>query len=173
MTIVYWKDAQGRRAETEVKEEVAKALAESRRAEWRSEAKSRYYELSLENLKEAGFPFRGEPSPEEQLILRETQRNERAGLKASLSRLSEEQKRVVKLLYFEGLTLRETASRLGISYQAVQHRRDRILQKLRILYENRLYSSPNFSEMRRADTRTRRGRHKRTVSDFKKQGSSG
>lgn len=171
MKTVYWRDAEGRRVETEVREEVAKAMEESRREAWRVEAKRRYYGLSLENLRETGFPFRGEPGPEELLIERERRREERTSLRNSLSRLTAEQKTVIKLLYFEGLSLRETAARLGISYQAVQRRRDRILQKLKILYEKGLYFDSNFSVKCRAETRTRRGRHKRAVSNFKRQGS--
>ena len=48
-----------------------------------------------------------------------------------LSELNEEEKGLIQALFFEGVSAREYARRLGVYHRTVIYRRDKLLEKLR------------------------------------------
>lgn len=54
MQNIYYKDADGKEISVEVTDEVAAAYRESRREEWRGNAKERYHTVSLDAVTDAG-----------------------------------------------------------------------------------------------------------------------
>ena len=52
-------------------------------------------------------------------------------LREALQTLTEEERRLVEYVYYDGLTERETAAILGVSHQAVSKQKLRIIAKLR------------------------------------------
>ena len=60
MQHIYYKDADGKEISVEVTDEVAAAYRESRRKEWRGNAKERYHTVSLDAVTDAGHEFEDE-----------------------------------------------------------------------------------------------------------------
>lgn len=57
--------------------------------------------------------------------------DEKMDLEAALSKLSEEDAALLRMKYFEGLSAKEIAARLGLPYETVKKRQQRTLEKLR------------------------------------------
>ena len=77
--------------------------------------------------------FAGEvPSTEEQVL----RRMESEQLHKALSFLSDYERYLIRQIYFEERTERDLAEELGCSQNAVNKRKQRILEKLRGLIEN-------------------------------------
>ena len=52
-------------------------------------------------------------------------------LENALKKLSEQEKRLVRLLYFEDMTVKKTAEIFGCSRKTIQNRREKVLEKIR------------------------------------------
>lgn len=90
-------------------------------------------EDSYERLAEMAVQFTGEvPSTEEQVL----RRMESEQLHKALSFLSDYERYLIRQIYFEERTERDLAEELGCSQNAVNKRKQRILEKLRGLIEN-------------------------------------
>lgn len=90
-------------------------------------------EDSYERLAEIAVQFAGEaPSPEEQVL----RRMESEQLHKALSFLSDDERYLIRQLYFEERAERDLAEELGRSQNAVNKRKQRILEKLRVFLEN-------------------------------------
>ena len=90
-------------------------------------------EDSYERLGEMAVQFAGEvPSTEEQVL----RRMESEQLHKALSFLSDYERYLIRQIYFEERTERDLAEELGCSQNAVNKRKQRILEKLRGLIEN-------------------------------------
>ena len=90
-------------------------------------------EDSYERLAERAVQFAGEvPSTEEQVL----RRMESEQLHKALSFLSDYERYLIRQIYFEERTERDLAEELGCSQNAVNKRKQRILEKLRGLIEN-------------------------------------
>lgn len=61
---------------------------------------------------------------------------ERMKVKDAIRNLTEEQQELIQLIYYEGLTQKEAADKLGVSKQAVFSRLQRIYDKLRKYLKN-------------------------------------
>ncbi|WP_427366103.1 RNA polymerase sigma factor [Candidatus Caldatribacterium saccharofermentans] len=88
-------------------------------------------------LKEEGLgvgrPWREVPLPPEKMerLLRLPRPSQKRRIALPLEVLSPKQRRVVELLFFEGLSEKEAAERLGISRRSVRIHKRRALKKLR------------------------------------------
>lgn len=90
-------------------------------------------EDSYERLAEMAVQFAGEmPSTEEQVL----RRMESEQLYKALSFLSDDERYLIRQIYFEERAERDLAEELGCSQNAVNKRKQRILEKLRGLIEN-------------------------------------
>ena len=112
--------------------------------EWyRSERRERYQKerdrkhglCSIEKLHEKGY------FPEQSIFASDTTqetvlRNEyQSRLQNALSNLSEQDLRLLKLLYFEEITVKKAADIFNCSRKTIQNRRKRILEKIRKMME--------------------------------------
>ena len=94
---------------------------------------------SLDKLREDEVPLgelgvEQEPSAESVLLLwadNQEKAVQKARLTAMLSELNEEEKGLIQALFFEGVSAREYARRLGVYHRTVIYRRDKLLEKLR------------------------------------------
>lgn len=108
--------------------------------EWyRSERRERYQRerdrkhgvCSINKLHEKGY------YPEKSNYLKDTTletvlKDEcRDRLENALKKLSEQEKRLVRLLYFEDMTVKKTAEIFGCSRKTIQNRREKVLEKIR------------------------------------------
>lgn len=115
-----------------------------RRARYISEDVPSVAELSLECLIEDGIsPERlmqeNEPSAEDICVGREDEiwrADIIKQLSAALSELPDEEYQLVRALFFDGISVREYARRLGMTHRAIVKRRDRILDHLKKILEN-------------------------------------
>lgn len=55
MQEVFYRDTNGRKVSIFVTDEVATAMRDVRREEWRSDAKAHYHNVSLQSLEEVGY----------------------------------------------------------------------------------------------------------------------
>lgn len=126
--------------DVEVTREVFLAYSQSERRErYITEELERGKVLSLDKLLEDKVPLNGlgveqEPSAES-VLMRRTDDQEKAGQKARLSavlsELNENEKELIRALFFEGVSVREYARQLGVCHRTVIYRRDKLLEKLR------------------------------------------
>lgn len=118
----------------EVSEEIYRAYVQPERKQRMREyrAKEKISVTSIEALSEKGFePEDGTQDFESTLIENEEHAEELSNLYAAIERLSERDRQVIQLYYFEGKTQQEIADIFEISQQAVQKRLDRILGRLK------------------------------------------
>lgn len=92
--------------------------------------------LSLEKLLKSGVPLERlgmEKSPSaEDIVLQNEAWQQREQLLSQLSEaLSREEWQMIQALYWEGVSAREYARRLGVYHRTVLYWRDKILEKLR------------------------------------------
>lgn len=139
MTTIYIKDADGKKVAVQVTDEVAAADAETRRAEWRNEAKQRYYcGRTLDTLTDDAIEYRQEKpesrlmtaSPEDEHIAADERADLKAALTAALKSLTPEQIELVKMLK-SGISVNAIAAKLGVDKSAISHRRKRIQEKIK------------------------------------------
>lgn len=90
-------------------------------------------EDSYERLLDMDMQFRDESASAEDLAIRNFQAQQ---LHKALSVLSEDERYLIDQLYFQEKTERELAAQLGVSQNAINKRRQRILERLRGLLKN-------------------------------------
>lgn len=89
-------------------------------------------EDSYERLLEQAVQFEEEVESVEETVLRSLQYEQ---LHKALSLLPENERDLIEMLYFQGLTERETAERIGVCRNAIHKRKNRILEKLKRFLE--------------------------------------
>ena len=102
MKHIYYKDADGKEISVEVTDEVAAAYHESRREEWRGNAKERYYTISLDAATDAGHEFEDESTSIDVLSREEDDAARQAilrRLKEAVARLTPLQRATLHKLY--------------------------------------------------------------------------
>lgn len=106
MQEIFYRDANGRKVSVFVTDEVATAMCDVRREEWRTDAKAHYHNVSLQSLEEAGYQL-ADTSPDclESLILREEKADKHRRLKQALSTLTPSQRKIVYYLYVKNFSL--------------------------------------------------------------------
>lgn len=139
MTKVYIRDANRQKIEIEVSEEVACAMKECRRQEWRNDAKERYYRgRTLSTLPDNAIEFKQDKpernlivsSPEELTIAAEERTELQLGLSETLETLTARQKQVLSLLH-KGHSVTEIATLLGVTKQSINDIRKAIQNKFK------------------------------------------
>lgn len=118
----------------EVSEEIYRAYVQPERKQRMREyrAKDNVSVTSIEGLSEKGFEIEDETQDfVSALIESEEHLEELSRLHAAIEQLSERDRRIVRLYYFEGKTHQEIADILGISRQAVQKQSVKILARLK------------------------------------------
>ena len=133
MTTINYQFSDGHYEEIEVSEEFANEYAliekETQREEWRYQWRSRKKLVSLDVLAERGSQFEcGNESTEDIIISNEIKESLR---KAINNFLTPSQIKLLKLIYIENKSLKELAEEFGVSYQAIQNRHAKILNRLR------------------------------------------
>lgn len=133
MTTIYFQDKDGRRIAVEVTEAVAVADIETRRAEWRNEAKERYYRNpKLQDLNDKDEELACEiHNPEKILIAAEESTDLRTRMQTVLKTLTSRQIQVLTLLKSDKTCL-EISEILGISKQSVNDIRNAIKEKFKV-----------------------------------------
>lgn len=90
-------------------------------------------EDSYERLLDMDMQFQDESASAEDLAIRNFQAQQ---LHKALSVLSEDERYLIDQLYFQEKTERELAAQLGVSQNAINKRRQRILERIRGLLKN-------------------------------------
>lgn len=130
----YYLYVKGQRVE--VSEQIYRAYVQPERKQRMREyrAKEKISVTSIEALSEKGFePEDGTQDFESALIEVEEQAEELAKLNAAIEQLSERDRRVVQLYYFESKTQQEIANILGIAKSTMSELLPRILLRLKNL----------------------------------------
>lgn len=140
MATITYKFSDGQVESIEIPPELTDAISEiekdSAREQWRNEWRQRKRLSSLEGMQEFGCQFRAaSQTPEELLIEREEHINSRKALKRALSSLSPDQRLLIQKIYIENKPLKEIAESENVTYQAIQNRHTKILQKLRKFFD--------------------------------------
>ena len=121
----------------EVSEQIYRAYVQPERKQRMREyrAKEKISVTSIEALSEKGFePEDGTQDFESALIEVEEQAEELAKLNAAIEQLSERDRRVVQLYYFESKTQQEIANILGIAKSTMSELLPRILLRTKNFY---------------------------------------
>lgn len=128
-----------------VSEEIYKAYSQMHRREMYEEQKiAATSPVSLEKLAEHNVPIdlymtEHSPSAEDIVIEKENEaerKKEIALLPEAMAQLTDEERRLIQALFYEGISLRALARQNNVSLRAIQKHRDRILKKLKDYYEN-------------------------------------
>ena len=132
MKRVYIKD-NGKKIFAEVTDEQGRAITETRRAIWRNDSKERYHrKASLEAMTDRdGRTASAELNPEAVYIAAEERAERGVKLAAALKSLTPEQSRLAALVCVKNIPLKEIACRYGVTYQAVQNRLKKVLEKMK------------------------------------------
>ena len=128
----YYLYVKGQRVE--VSEQIYRAYVQPERKQRMREyrAKEKISVTSIEALSEKGFELEdGTQDFESALIEVEEQAEELAKLNAAIEQLSERDRRVVQLYYFESKTQQEIANILGIAKSTMSELLPRILLRLK------------------------------------------
>lgn len=140
MRTIYFIDHAGKRITQEVTDEVADAIIETRRAEWRNDAKERYYRgRTLSTLTDDAIEYRQgraesrlmAASCEEEYIATEDKADKRAKLLIALESLTPTQKELVKLLK-KGMSISEIARQWGKHHTTISEIRKAVQKKFEI-----------------------------------------
>ena len=118
----------------EVSEEVYRAYVQPERKQRKRDyrAKEKISVTSIEVLSEKGFELEdGTQDFESALIENEEHAEELSKLHAAIEQLSERDRRIVQLYYFEGKTQQEIAAILGIAKSTMSELLPRILLRLK------------------------------------------
>lgn len=114
-----------------------------RRERYLAEAESAETILSIEKMAEDGvllekYEITHAESAEAVLLSQEEAAEHKAMLEAigtALLSLTDDERKLIQAIFFEGISLREMARRKGVTFEAVRKQRDRILKKLKIFCE--------------------------------------
>lgn len=133
----------------EVKESEVEAVKEANRMFWRQDDKEKRDRkrreklgimlCSLEALEENGEEIAGNyVDPVEEFIKKEERKNAQDKVKYAMQFLDDEQKKIVEMRFFEGMTIREIAKCFGITHQSIVDRLKIIYKKMKEILENDL-----------------------------------
>lgn len=126
MQHIYYKDADGRKIVVEVTDEVAQAYHESRRKEWRGNAKERYYTISLDAATDAGHEFTDGDEGIDERMLREEDDAARQELLEKLRSAAEHltplQRSTLHKLYVLHMSQAEISREEGVTEATVSER---------------------------------------------------
>lgn len=126
MQHIYYKDADGKEISVEVTDEVAAAYHESRRKEWRGNAKERYHTVSLDAVTDAGHEFEDESASIDDILTREEDDAARQALlrklKEAVAHLTPLQRATLHKLYVLRMSQREIAIEEGVTEATVSER---------------------------------------------------
>lgn len=126
MQHIYYKDADGKEISVEVTDEVAAAYHESRRKEWRGNAKERYHTVSLDAVTDAGHEFEDESASIDDILTREEDDATRQALlrklKDAVAHLTPLQRATLYKLYVLRMSQREIAIEEGVTEATVSER---------------------------------------------------
>lgn len=128
----YYLYVKGQRVE--VSEQIYRAYVQPERKQRMREyrAKEKISVTSIEVLSEKGFELEdGTQDFESALIESEEQSEELTKLHAAIAQLSERDRQIIQLYYFDGKTQQEIAALFGISQQALQKSLVRISIRLK------------------------------------------
>lgn len=139
MQHIYYKDADGKEISVEVTDEVAQAYHESRRKEWRGNAKERYHTVSLDAVTDAGHEFAdGDEGIDERLSREEDDAARQAllrKLKESVTHLTELQRATLHKLYVLHMSQAEISREEGVIESVISRRISRIYARLKKFLE--------------------------------------
>ena len=130
--------------ETEVSKEVFDAYSKADRKErYQVECSSKYTFLSIEKMREDGTNINKYVStifsmPEDLVIAKEDKAESLAllgKLPEAMDRLTEKERELIQVLFYAGTSVREYARQSGVDEKAIRKRRDRILKKLLVYFE--------------------------------------
>ena len=135
MKHIYIKDTDGGKIIVEVTDEVAAAYHESRRKEWRGNAKERYHTVSFDAATDAGHEFADENACIEDVLIREEDDAARQvlfkKLRDALQSLAPLQKKPLYKVYVLHMSQSEVAREEGVARQIVSKRLIRIHKRLK------------------------------------------
>lgn len=133
MAFILYCFSDGRTEEIEVTEEFANEYAliekETKREEWRYQWRSRKKLVSMDALAELGSQFESENESAEDIIIRNELKEDLRKIISDY--LTPSQIELLKLIYIQNKSLKELAKEFGVSYQAIQNRHTKILNRLR------------------------------------------
>ena len=133
MAFILYRFSDGHYEEIEVTEEFANEYAlfekETKREEWRYQWRSRKKLVSMDALAERGGQFESKNESAEDIIIRNEIKEGLRKIKSDY--LTPSQIELLKLIYIQNKSLKELAKEFGVSYQAIQNRHTKILNRLR------------------------------------------
>lgn len=139
MQHIYHKDADGKEISVEVTDEVAQAYHESRRKEWRGNAKERYHTVSLDAVTDAGHEFAdGDEGIDERLSREEDDAARQEllrRLKEAVAHLTPLQRTTLHKLYVLHMSQSDIAREEGVARQIISKRLIRIYKCLKKFLE--------------------------------------
>ncbi len=125
----------------EVTEEVFLAYSQmDRRERYLKKERSKGRELSLDRMQEngglPGYVGSEDVSDVEDIVLQnEEQAVHKKLVATALGLLSEEEKQLIQALFFDEISAREYARKIGVSDMGIRKRRNRILKKIKSFFE--------------------------------------
>ena len=125
MKHIYIKDSDGRKVVVEVTDEVAVAYRESRREEWRGNARERYHTISLDAATDAGHEFEDESASIDVLTREEDDAARQTllvKLREAVGHLTPLQRMTLHKLYVLHMSQREIAKEEGVTEATVSER---------------------------------------------------
>ena len=133
MAFILYRFSDGHYEEIEVTEEFANEYAlfekETKREEWRYQWRSRKKLVSMDALAERGGQFESKNESAEDIIIRNEIKEGLRKIKSDY--LTPSQIELLKLIYIQNKSLKELAKEFSVSYQAIQNRHTKILNRLR------------------------------------------
>ena len=133
MAFILYRFSDGHYEEIEVTEEFANEYAliekETKREEWRYQWRSRKKLVSMDALAERGGQFESKNESAEDIIIRNEIKEGLRKIKSDY--LTPSQIELLKLIYIQNKSLNELAKEFSVSYQAIQNRHTKILNRLR------------------------------------------
>lgn len=145
MQNIYYKDADGKEISVEVTDEVAAAYRESRREEWRGNARERYHTISLDAATDAGHEFEDESASIDVLTREEDDAARQAllrKLKEAVAHLTPLQRVTLHKLYAPHMSQAEISREEDVIESVISRRISRIYARLKKFLEK----MKNFSE---------------------------
>ena len=133
MAFILYRFSDGHYEEIEVTEEFANEYAliekETKREEWRYQWRSRKKLVSMDALAERGGQFESKNESAEDIIIRNEIKEGLRKIKSDY--LTPSQIELLKLIYIQNKSLKELAKEFSVSYQAIQNRHTKILNRSR------------------------------------------
>lgn len=133
MAFILYRFSDGHYEEIKVMKEFANEYVliekETKREEWRYQWRCRKKLVSMDALAERGSQFESENESAEDIIIRNEIKEDLRKIISDY--LTPQQIELLKLIYIQNKSLKELAKEFGVSYQAIQNRHTKILNRLR------------------------------------------